>query len=69
MRKLREKRKRMNLTQEDVAERADIPRTTVSKVETGYQNVSLQKLMQIADAMDMRLEINLVPMNSKRAKK
>lgn len=61
LRKLKEKRQELNITQQELADEANLPRTTITKIETGYQNVSVLKLMQVADAMDMELEINLVP--------
>lgn len=61
LRKVRERREKEKLTQELLAQKANVPRTTISKIESGYQNVTIKKLMQIAEAMDMRVEIDLIP--------
>jgi DNA-binding XRE family transcriptional regulator len=60
IRKLKEQRKYLKVTQIKLAQKAGIPRTTLTKIESGYQNVSILKLMTVADAMDMDLEIQLV---------
>ena len=60
-RKIREEREKQKITQEVLAEKANIPRTTLSKIESGYQNVSMLKLMQVANAMDMQIKVELVP--------
>lgn len=65
LREVKQQRKQRELTQEKLAELANLPRTTITKIETGYQNVSLKKIMQVAEAMDMRVEIKLVPMKPK----
>lgn len=57
---IKEKRLELGYTQEILSKKANIPRTTISKIESGYQNVSILKLMQLADAMDMKIEIALV---------
>ncbi len=59
-RRLKEEREKTGMTQEILASKAGIPRTTLTKIESGYQNVSILKLMKVADAMDMDLEIQLV---------
>jgi len=64
LRKLREEREKRKLTQVVLAKKASLPRTTVSKIESGYQNVSIMKLIQLAEAMDMKVELQLVPMKS-----
>ena len=61
IRELRERREKLRMSQEALAKKAKLPRSSVSKIESGYQNVSILKLMQVADAMDMRVEVELVP--------
>lgn len=61
LRKLKEERERKNLTQSDISNISGLSRTTISKIETGNRNVSIDKLIQIANAMDMNIEIRLVP--------
>ena len=57
---LRQLRKKRNLTQEKLAKKAKIPRTTVSKIESGNRNVTVETLMNLAHAMGKKLEIRFV---------
>ncbi len=57
---LREKRKKMGLTQEGLARLSNVPRTTITKVESGSRNATLQTLMALAQAMGKRVELRLV---------
>ena len=57
MRKTREKK---GLTQTKLAKISGIPRTTLVKIESGYRNVTIEKLLVIADALDKKLEIRFV---------
>lgn len=59
-RALKELRKELGLTQEELSEKSGIPRTTITKIETGYMNVSIGKLQQLANAMGKDIEISLV---------
>lgn len=52
-------RKAKKMTQEELAKKANLPRTTVTKVESGNRNATLQTLMALAGAMNKRLEIRL----------
>ena len=61
LRKLKEERERKNLTQNDISHISGLSRSTISKIETGNRNVSIDKLIQIANAMDMNIEIRLIP--------
>jgi len=54
MKKLRE---RKNLTQQKLSRLSGIPRTTITKIESGNRNVTIDKLMSIAAAMDTTLVI------------
>ena len=56
---LKTKRKKIGLTQEELANRADLPRTTITKIESGNRNVTVDTLMNIASAMGKTLEIRL----------
>jgi len=60
LRKLRETREKLGLTQSDLAAKSGLTRTTISKVESGYQNATLEKIMQVAAALDKDVEIKLV---------
>lgn len=57
---LRKLRKDLGLTQEELAKKADIPRTTISKIESGSYNPTINTLVEIASALDKKLEINFV---------
>ena len=48
-------RKELALTQEDLAFKADIDRTYIGYIENGKQNVSLEKLCEIAKALNVRV--------------
>lgn len=56
---LRKTRKLLKMTQETLAKKAHLPRTTITKVESGMRNVTLETLMIIARAMGKRVEIRL----------
>lgn len=45
----------MGLTQEQLAERADLHWTYVSGIERGQRNVSIVKLYRIATALQLRV--------------
>lgn len=63
IRKIYKARKERNLTQQQLAKVASVPRTTISKIESGSQNFSIMKLNQVANAMDLAVEINLIPLS------
>lgn len=44
---VKEKRKSVNLTQEEFAERAGIALTVVRKIEQGKENLNLEKVNQV----------------------
>lgn len=56
---LKEKRKLLGLTQEKLAELSDVPRTTITKVESGSRNTTLETLMRIAQALGSTVELRL----------
>ena len=47
------RRNQLGLSQEDLAERADLHRTYVSDVERGARNVSLQSIEKLANALEI----------------
>lgn len=55
----KEAREKKGLTQEELAKRAKVNRTTLSKVETGNRNATIDTLSRLALAMDMRLDMKL----------
>lgn len=52
-------RKQRNMTQQEVADRADIKRPHVTRVELGRYNFGFDTLQAIADALDA--DIRIVP--------
>lgn len=56
---LREKREKLGLSQAKLAEIANLPRTTITKVESGARNATLQTLMSMATAMGSEFELKL----------
>jgi transcriptional regulator with XRE-family HTH domain len=57
-------RKELALTQEDLAFKADIDRTYIGYIENGKQNVSLEKLCEIAKALNVNVIDLLRPPSS-----
>jgi len=50
---VRDRRTQLGISQEDLAERADLHRTYVSDVERGARNVSLQSIAKLASALEI----------------
>jgi len=44
---VKQKRKEVNLTQEDFAERAGVALTVIRKIEQGKENLNLEKVNQV----------------------
>lgn len=65
IRQLKELRKKKNLTQDKLAIKSGLPRSTISRIETGKRNVSIAKLIQIANALGKDLEIRFVERKKK----
>lgn len=57
---LKEKRESLGLTQEKLAKISNVPRTTITKVESGSRNATLETLMKIAQALGSSVELRLV---------
>lgn len=55
-----QRRKEQGMTQADFARRAGIPRTNITRFESGSYNPSLEMLVRLAAALDMTLQVNLV---------
>ena len=56
---LRKKREYLGFTQEKLAKLSKLPRTTITKVESGSRNATLQTIMSIAQAMGKNVELRL----------
>ncbi len=57
---LKQKRERLGLTQTQLALMAKVPRTTITRVESGSRNATLQTVMALAQAMGKTVELRLV---------
>lgn len=55
----KEAREKKGITQEQLAAKANINRTTLSKIESGLRNATIGTLSKLASAMDMELEVKL----------
>jgi len=60
LRQIKELRESYNITQDTLSIKSGIPRSTISKIETGKRNVSIEKLIKIANALGKDLEIRFV---------
>jgi DNA-binding XRE family transcriptional regulator len=60
VKEFKEVRKKLGLTQQQLADRAGIHRTVITKIETGARNTTLSSLQMIAEAMDKKLKISFV---------
>jgi DNA-binding XRE family transcriptional regulator len=54
---LRELRGKLGYTQAELAEKASLPRTTLTKIESGTHNPTIATLNQIARALNKKLVI------------
>lgn len=53
-------RKKLGLTQQQLANKSGIDRTVITKIETGARNTTLNSLMMFAEAMDKKMRISFV---------
>lgn len=65
LRALRDARKELGITQDALSIKSRIPRTTISKIENGKRNTSINKLVQIANALGKDLQIAFVDKKTK----
>lgn len=61
--KLKEQRERKKMTQIELAERANLPRSTITRFESGQANPTIDTLYRVAEALDMRLRVELESCN------
>jgi len=67
--KIKVKRKQMGITQEELARKADIPYTTLVKIETGaVKSPSVDTVNKIACALDTTIDELIVNINMKKRK-
>lgn len=65
---VRVRRNQLGLSQEHLAERADLHRTYVSDVERGARNVSLQSIAKLAGALETSVSTLFPPADTKKTK-
>lgn len=61
MQALIDARKKLGLTQQQLAQRTKINQADISKIEKGISNPSLNTLKKLAKGMNMKLKIAFVP--------
>lgn len=54
-RKIKARRKYLKMKQADLADLMEITRTSVANIETGRQNIGIERLVQFADALNCDL--------------
>jgi transcriptional regulator with XRE-family HTH domain len=54
-RAVRKRRRELDLSQEQLAERADLHRNYISDIERGERNPSLENIQKIARSLDMKV--------------
>lgn len=52
-------RKSKKMTQEDLAKKVGVPRTNITRFESGRYNPSLEMMVKVASALGMKLNITL----------
>lgn len=54
--KVRKNRLKKNLSQEKLAELANLHRTYISQIESGKRNIALKNIEKIAEALDIEVK-------------
>ena len=67
--RIAELRKSLGMTQEELAGKCGLQRTTVSKIERGRFSVSVDMLSRICEVLGSRLEIAASPTKKSQEKK
>jgi len=57
--KFKTAREKAGMTQEELAQKAKVNRTTLSRIETGVRNATVETLMKLSKAMGMKMQISL----------
>jgi transcriptional regulator with XRE-family HTH domain len=68
-RRVRELRQQRDLSQEDLAERADLHRNYIGGVERGERNVGLLNVGKLAEALDVTTAELFAPFSQKSGKR
>jgi DNA-binding XRE family transcriptional regulator len=58
--KLYRLRKKLKFSQAELAKRSSVPRSTISKIESGQRNATINTLSKLAQAMGRKLQISFV---------
>lgn len=53
--KVREERKRIKISQEELADRAHVHRTYIGMIERGEKNITLENIEKVARALNLKL--------------
>ncbi len=56
-----EARKQNKITQKELSTQTGIAQADISKIENGSANPTIKKLKKLADGMNMKLKIELIP--------
>lgn len=62
--RIRERRKELKLTQEQLAEKADMDYRSIGAIERGERNITIESLSKVANALDVSVSY-LLPQISK----
>ncbi len=53
--KVREERKKLGISQEELADRANVHRTYIGMIERAEKNITLQNIEKVANALNLKL--------------
>ena len=53
--KVREERIKLHLSQEDLADKANVHRTYIGMIERAEKNITLENIKKIVDALELKL--------------
>jgi len=56
---MREIRKKRNLSQEELGARVGVKKSQISKIESGYENISLNVISKIFTALNAKIKISV----------
>jgi DNA-binding XRE family transcriptional regulator len=56
------RRRELNLTQKELATRVGTRQSSISRIESGEHNIRLNTLIEIAEALQARVRIRLIPL-------
>lgn len=61
--RIREIRRKLKLTQQQLSKLSGVPRETISRIESGNRNTSFETVRKLADALDYELDVVWIPRN------